>query len=300
MINFRKIELSDKNWIEQYIAVTGKGGCFLNFTNLFVWSEIYLYCAARVNDFLVVRGSEDTGPHYLYPAGLGDIRQVIELMKLDAAERGCKFTILGMSPENLAEMNRLFPGSFEYKEMRDNFEYIYFLKKLATLQGRALHAKRNHINYFIKNNSNWNFEPITPENIGECWKMNIEWCKGTGCDEDEYLSNEKCAVRRSFENYSALGLEGGLIRSGGEVIAFTMGERLSPDTYVIHIEKAFGQIRGAYQMINREFAAYIMEKYPHLIYMNREEDMGYEGLRKAKLSYSPDKLEARYSIQFND
>jgi hypothetical protein len=104
---------------------------------------------------------------------------------------------------------------------------------------------------------------------------------------------EKCAVRRCFDHYQELGLEGGFIRLDGRIIAYTMGEQLNNDTYVIHIEKAFGDIQGSYQLINQQFAALIQEKYPQIVFVNREEDMGLDGLRKAKLSYHPDKMEVK-------
>jgi hypothetical protein len=218
-------------------------------------------------------------------------------MKQDAADCGHEFILFGLSPENIAVLNNLFPGSFEYRENRDNFDYIYLLEKLVTLSGKKLQAKRNHINRF-KANNNWGFEPLSAENLAECWEMNIEWCKIHGCNEDQHLANEDCAVRRCFKYFTELGLEGGLLRSEGRVIAYTMGEKLNSDTYDVHIEKAFGEIQGAYQMINREFAALIQDNHPDLTYVNREEDTGSEGLRKAKLSYHPDKMEEKYLGQY--
>jgi len=134
---------------------------------------------------------------------------------------------------------------------------------------------------------------ISDDNIEETWNMNVEWCKRNDCKRSSSLRKEYCAVARCFENYRALELEGGIIRAGGKIVAFTIGEKLNPNTYVIHIEKAFSDIQGAYQMINREFAAYIKEKYPEIVYVNREEDMGDEGLRKAKLSYYPVRMEVK-------
>ncbi|MPM89490.1 hypothetical protein SDC9_136599 [bioreactor metagenome] len=128
--------------------------------------------------------------------------------------------------------------------------------------------------------------------------MNKAWCKANQYEEDEQLVEELCAVRRCFNNFVPLGLEGGLLRLDGRIIAFTMGDKLNSNTYDIHIEKAFGEIQGAYQMINREFAVLIQDRHPEIIYFNREEDMGYEGLRKAKLSYHPVKMEEKFWAKF--
>jgi len=290
MIKFQEIEIKDKEWMEPLIVASDMRACHQNFTNMFAWSKILEFRVAKVNNHLVVKGATEEDQHYLYPAGEG------ETMMQDSVDCGHSFKILGVLPENIEELNSLFPGEFKYEEMRDSSDYVYYLDKLVKLSGNKLHSKRNHINYFKKNYT-WNFELISPENFEECWEMNKKWCIDNDCKEDEFLYREYCAVRRCFDNYWALGLGGGLIRKDGKVIAFTIGERLNSDSYVIHIEKAFSEIRGAYQMINREYAEYIKQTYPHLTYVNREEDMGYEGLRKAKLSYYPDKMEEKYSAK---
>ncbi len=294
MIDFKIIAIEDKSWIDPLLAAAEMRGCQHNFTNLFAWSNIYNYYVAQVGDFLVVKGeSLDKVPGYLYPAGRGNPGPVLTAMSRDALNCGSEFRLVGLSPENIAVLNSLIPENFEFMEMRDSFDYIYLLDNLVNLAGNKYQAKRNHINRFVKNNV-WSYEQISPENLGECWEMNIEWCKVHGCREDESLYNENCAVSRCFAYFSELGLEGGLLRLGERVIAYTMGDKLNSDTYDIHIEKAFGEIQGAYQMINREFASYIGKNHPEIIYVNREEDMGNEGLRKAKLSYHPLRMEQKY------
>lgn len=296
-IVFKRAELSDKKWMEPLLVKANLSGCQHNFTNIFAWSEIYEYQVAQVNDYLAVKGFFQDNPVYFYPAGSGELRLVFESLRQDAALAGHKFVLAGLSPENIAVMQSLFPGQFEYEAMRDGFDYVYLLDKLVALSGNKLHAKRNHINRFKKENQDWSFEEITLANIGECWEMNERWCE-INAHNEEAVKEESCAVSRCFNHYAELGLEGGLIRLDGRVVAFTMGEILNADTYVIHIEKAYADIRGAYQMINREFAALVQKKYPHLVYMNREEDMGFAGLRKAKLSYYPDKMEEKYIATF--
>jgi len=298
MLDFKTIDINDKQWITPILTAANISSSHQSFINIFAWAKIYSFQIARLKEFLVVKGkTHDEGPFYYYPAGQGDLKSVLEEMKQDALDLGHEFIIFGLSTENIDEMNRLFPGSFEFKESRDNFDYVYLLEKLVSLSGKKLHAKRNYINRFTQKN-NWSFEQITDENLPECWEMNVEWCKAHDCRDDEQLENEDCAVRRCFYYFRELGLEGGLIRSDGRVIAFTMGGKLNSNTYDIHIEKAFGEIEGSYQMINREFAAFIQKNHPEVIYINREEDMGYEGLRKAKLSYYPVKMEEKYLAQY--
>lgn len=299
MIDFKRVQLSDKHWMDPLIAAADMRGCHQNYTNIFAWSETFNYRVAKVNNFLVVKGeNEEYPPYYFFPAGQGEIKNVFEAMKQDAADCGHEFILAGVSSENIEVMNTLYPDSFEYQEMREGFDYLYFIEKMVSLKGNKLHSKRNHINRFVQNNPNWTFEPITPDNLGECWEMNQEWCRINSRDEDETLARENCAVRRCFDYFVPLGLEGGLIRVDGRVIAYTMGEKLNSDTYVIHVEKAYSSIQGAYQIINREFAAWIHKNYPELIYVNREEDLGLEGLRKAKLSYHPDRMEEKYIAKY--
>ncbi|MGI6678921.1 MAG: DUF2156 domain-containing protein [Dehalobacterium sp.] len=302
MINFKKVEIQDKDWVDPLLKAADFGGCHYNFTNLFAWVNIYCYRIAQMENHLVVKGTitnelDEAISYYFYPAGKGDPQGVLAEMKKDADDSGHPFVLYGLSHENVAVLNRIYPEKFEFKERRDSFDYVYLLEKLVTLSGKKLAAKRNHINRF-KENNDWSFEPITMENIGECWEMNVKWCHINGCLEDEHLSDEYCAVRRCFKYFWELGLEGGLIRANGRVVAFTMGSQLNSNTYDIHVEKAYGEIQGAYQMINREFAALIQKKYPHILYVNREEDMGYPGLRKAKLSYKPEKFEVKISAKY--
>ncbi len=290
MINFNKIRIEDRTWMKPLIAKADMEGCHQNFTNLFSWSEINNYVAAHINNYAVIKADHPCGdPYYLFPAGDGNIKEVIDFMIQDAVDRGHCFKFAGLSEQNISILENLYPNKFVYEENRDIYDYVYLLDKLVTLSGKKLHAKRNHINFF-KDHFNWKFELICPENLSECWDMNVQWCIKNGCDEDNHLSEEYCAVKRSFDNFNALELEGGLIKIDDEIVAYTMGEKLNSDTYVIHIEKAFSDIRGAYQMINREYAERIQKKYPEIIYVNREEDMGYEGLRKAKSSYYPIKM----------
>ena len=298
MIDFKEINLKDKEWMHPLYNDANMGGCHQNFTNVFIWSKVNHKKIARVNDFIVVKVmGEEKKPIYFYPAGVGNVKPVIEQMMDDSKKSRHPFIMDGLSPENMTELDNLFPNKFKYKRIRDNFDYVYLFEKMISLSGKKLSAKRNHINNF-KRNHEWSFEPITKDNIDECQEMSKQWCIENGCDESDELKKEACAVYISFKNFFELELEGGLIRCDGKVVAFTMGEILNSDTYVIHVEKAFGHIQGAYAMINREFAEHISNIHPHLIYINREEDVGDLGLRKAKKSYYPEKMEEKYLAKY--
>ncbi len=163
---------------------------------------------------------------------------------------------------------------------------MYEADKLISLAGKKLHGKRNHINRFKEANPDWLYEPITTENVEDCFQMALKWREEMQCEYDVEKRDEMCVTLNALRLMEELELQGGLLRSepGGEVIAFTIGEPLNPDTFVVHIEKAFAEIQGAYPMINQQFAEHAAAEYR---YVNREEDTGAEGLRKAKLSYRP-------------
>ena len=292
MLNFKKIELEDKEWIVPILRESVISGCHQNFGNLFAWREINDTKVANVNDFLVAKQFIcNVKDIYLYPMGKGDVKPVIEEI-IRSVDKNLIFA--GLSPEEANELDELYPGKFIYDQVRNDYDYVYLLEKMVSLKGKKLHRKRNHLNAFIRNNLVWTFETITEENKAECIEMNKKWCIDIGCKDDKSLMDENCATKYFLKYFNELELQGGLIRVEDEVVAYTIGEVLNSDTYVLHIEKAFKDVQGAYPIINQQFAAWVQEKYPHLIYINREEDMGAEGLRKAKLSYYPDKMAVKY------
>ncbi|MBP2654032.1 MAG: hypothetical protein H6Q73_1601 [Firmicutes bacterium] len=296
MIDFKTIKLSDKEWIDKLLVKANKRGCEYTFTNMFVWSNKCNVRVAKVNDYLVVKLNSAAGISYMYPAGNGESKPVLLEMKKDAEENKHDFLLIGVDQESVGELESLFPNSFEYSEEQFSFDYLYYIDKLADLPGKKLHAKRNHINRFIENNHSWSFEPITQDNIHECYTMDQEWYKLN--QENQYRNplDEGGAIKSALDNYAGLKLEGGMLRSNGRVIAFALGGKINEDTYDVHFEEAFKDINGSYAMINREFARYVREKYPEVIYINREDDLGLEGLRKAKQSYYPDLMIKKHSV----
>ena len=297
MIDFRTPQPSDKAWVDALLAQADYRGCDYNFTNLFVWSRAYGQEIAQVNGFLVTHLCGRMGCSYMYPAGSGDLAAAIDILAREADERPLRLVCL--TTRQMEELDRLMPGRFAYEADRDGFDYLYDIDRLADLTGKKLHAKRNHINRFMDNNPSWVYEEITPQTLPECLEMDQEWYRRSmvreGAAEERDLGDEGIALRTAMDHYHALGLEGGLIRVYGEVVAFTMGDRLNSDTYDVHFEKAYGELQGAYAMINREFARWVRAKHPNVRYLNREDDMGVEGLRKAKESYYPDRMVEKYA-----
>lgn len=299
MINFQPPKLEDKPWVDALLAQADYRGCDYNFTTLYTWGPAYRMEIAQAEGFFLTRLCGRMGCSYLYPAGKGALDRIIRLLEADALERGAPLRLVCVTPDQMADLEALFPGGFTFTGDRDGYEYLYEIDRLAELGGKKLHAKRNHINRFIENNPSWRFEEITPQTLPECLEMDKAWYRTSlrreGDAEEQDLRAEVAALRRAMEHYAALDLEGGLIRVEGRVIAFTMGDKLCSDTYDVHFEKAYGDIQGAYAIINREFARWVRARHPEVRYLNREDDMGVEGLRKAKESYYPDPMVEKHA-----
>ena len=172
------------------------------------------------------------------------------------------------------------------------------VEKMASLSGKKYHSKRNHITFFKKTNPDWQFEPLTKDNIDECIALHAKWIENKDSDNEDY-SFEFEAVLRAFEYFNELDFVGGLIRVNGEAVAFTMGEgQVNSSCFVTHFEKAPAEMRGAYPIICQEFTKNcLLGKYE---YVNREEDLGIEGLRKAKQSYYPEIFLKKGVAVYND
>lgn len=290
----QKVEISDRDWIHPILVSQKNLGCHYNFTNIFAWAEVYRYEVGLYENMLIVRGlSLDQEPYFFFPVGYGKVEVALEWLEKEARRSGEPLVMAGLNTEHKTILEAWRPGSFEIEETRNSFDYVYLTEKMVSLSGKKLQAKRNHINRF-KGNYEWSFEVLGDENMKECLEMNKEWCRRHDCADDQHLHDEACAVMRCFQNYKALELEGGLIKANGKIVAFTIADRLNAQTFDVHIEKAFSEYQGAYQIINQSFAQYIQNTHPEVIYLNREEDMGFEGLRQAKMSYQPIHLEEKF------
>ena len=305
MIDWKEISLEDKPRIEEKICASGCHGADYSFTNLYIWRKAYRPLIAYCDDRLLV-GMPQWNV-YAYPKGDGEIKGSIELLLDEAHARGEKLVIRGLTDRTLEEFLPLYGDRFEISEDRDNADYIYAVDKLCDLPGRHLSSKRNHIKHFERNGE-WEFHRISAggcgvftscESCGEYKTSSLEEAK-TFVDmfyrekNDPELAEEAEAIEEMFRNYEVLGFTGGLLYQKGEPVAFTAGTRLDNEVFDTHFEKALPGVEAAYTMVNREFARLIRSEFPDIQYFNREEDMGIEGLRRAKESYHPDFLLMKY------
>ncbi|MCH5320963.1 MAG: DUF2156 domain-containing protein [Eubacterium sp.] len=285
MLDFKKPTIDDKQWVDECLKHLNSFSCEYTFGNVFVWHTTYTTVICRYKDFFICRCGKNNNYIYSVPIGTGNFADAVNQIIEDAKSYGITPTFYGVTEYYQKLFNEYFPDQFSFEFDEGYNEYIYTTEKMAELRGKKYHGKRNHITNFKKNNPDWSFEILNKDNISECIDFHGEWIRHHADDSD--YSYEYEAVLETFENYDKLGFVGGLIRVDGKVIAYTMGEPLSDKVFVTHFEKAPPVIQGAYPVINQEFTKNCLMDYE---YVNREEDLGLEGLRKAKQSYYPEIL----------
>lgn len=284
MIPFKDITLADKALITSYTLGSPRRNCDLSFSNLCSWRFLYNTQFAVMDGFLLLKFWAAGELVYMMPIGRGDLRHVLDALIDDAHREGQPFCLLGICEGMCQELEELMPGRFQFTADRDYADYLYLRTELATLAGKKLQPKRNHVNKFKRTYPDYEYAPITPDRIGECLALEAEWCRANNCDQHEGTGNERRALIYALEHFDELGLTGGILHAEGRIVAFTFGMPINGDTFGVHVEKADTRIEGAYAMINYEFANHVPPQY---VYLNREEDLGIEGLRRAKLSYQP-------------
>jgi hypothetical protein len=231
----------------------------------------------------------------MLPLGNGCLKNAITLIEKEAERENKPFRLQGLSPKMKIKIEEIFPEKFDFASNRDYSDYIYLRKDLATLKGKKFQPKRNHINQFLRAFPDYEFLQITPEIVSQCIDLERIWEKrSTIEDETEMRKTERKAITAALENFSELGLSGCAIKVNDKIAAFTYGSPINNTVFDVACEKADTKIIGAYAMINNLFAKKIPENF---IYLNREEDLGIEGLRKAKLSYQPYEILSKFTAK---
>ena len=298
MIEFKKVKIHDKDWVDPIIKAENTRSADYNFGNIYMWDSTFRQKIAPFGDRLLIKLKYEDCPFFAFPIGSGDIRPAIDFLTEFTAKKGYPLAFRGVTEEHKALLEEAYPGRFSFKENRDRFDYIYLAEKLATHSGKKLHAKRNFCNRFEKTRD-WEFLKLTSEHLPFCMKMLGEWQSGFEFPP-EGLEDEHSAIIRGFMRYKTLGLKGGVLKADGVIIGFTIGEIVSTDTFNVHFEKAFASVPGAYPMVCREFVRMIMADNPNIKYINREDDLGIPSLRTSKLSYYPEYLLKKYIVTEKD
>lgn len=290
-INFQEIKLSDKNLIDKYLKQEKFMISDISFGNLFIWSISRKIAFCIINDCLIIETTY-TGqlPFCFFPIGKGNKKAALKTLHNHYKNMDKPFILHSVEKCNIEMLKEVFGNDIEPMLNRDRSDYIYNTNELIELSGRKYHKKKNHLNRFFEEYSGFTFEIIQDNNLSELIQT---WKKWDKAEYDVGLQNESKGIINVFKNYNDLGLLGGLLRYDGNIIAFSFGEIISEQICIIHIEKADTQYRGAYQAINQQLLKHCFE---NITYVNREEDLGIEGLRKAKMSYNPEMILEKYEI----
>lgn len=289
MLELKEITLDLKG---PYNAIAGKEQySFYRFANLYMAKDCTHLKYAEIDGSICILSIPPAGaadyPYYsLFPLGNGDLKKITQVLK----EAFGTVNFFSLMPEKVEALEAACPGMFRFEEKRDDFDYIYETESLLNLQGKKYHSKRNFISRFT-NNYEYEYITLDEENVRKCREVVEEWFT-THPGHTSPIFDERQAIRALMDNFDALDLRGGALRVNGSICAFSIGEMIEPDTAHIIIEKADTSYEGAYAVINRDF---LQRAWAETTYVNREEDMGLPGLRRAKMSYRPVRFNEVYN-----
>lgn len=282
MLNFKLIEKNDINYFKQFYDYSEAFGCDVNLLNAYLWRNEYNIKFTVFEDTLIKAYFNDDGTvwGYCMPTGK-NVKQALVQILVDAQQRGQKAHIVMLTNAQRAMLESTFPSAFEYVRSPENQDYIYLTKDLVMLAGKKFHAKRNHISKFYRTYTDTRFETIDDSNEQDALQVVRDWCEENGYNPKGY--EELAVIEEALEMRRDYGLSGAVLYVDNKPVAMTLGSQISEKVYDVNFEKALREYDGVYAVINNEFAK-TLTKYE---YINREEDMGIEGLRKSKLSYNP-------------
>ncbi len=283
MSELKPLSLGLRNEINKYFKAENSRSADYCFGNFYLWDKRFEQYVTVIGSRLVTLLTRGGETWFAFPVGSGDLSPALDFMKDFCREKGIPLKICGICNEQLP----LPDGEFEIFPDRAFSDYIYDIDKLSSFSGKQLHGKKNFCNRFEKEHD-WRFEPINAGNISCCEDMLSLWHSAEDKRLDTNIVYENDALRRAFESFEVLGLEGGILFADGKAVGFSIGELIGGDTFCVHFEKAFTDIPGAYPMVCREMSKMIKAKHHNIRYVNREDDMGLESLRKSKLSYKPE------------
>ena len=290
MIELQEITIDKKDLITNYLKRKCSQNSEFTFTNLFMWRKSYDIRYAIIDDMLCIMPQHKGGPRsatfpigFINPDGTEkDIKPFIEKVLLHFKETGETPLIRLYDDYTVKKLTEAFPNKFLITEDVNYFDYVYSVSDLTNLPGKKFHTKKNHVNKF-KKTYNWEYCPLTSENVSECLSLFEKWYDNKE-GEEFAVSEEKEAVLELFNNWDSLDIKGGCIRVEGQMTAFSVGEPLCNKMAVIHLEHADTNYNGSFEIMNQQF---LENEWQDFEYVNREEDMGIPGMRRAKESYRP-------------
>lgn len=296
MLSFKPLNIEDRELFNQYLIPYTFSTCEYSFTNLFIWRKGCDIQYTIYKGALIIKKRDfNYNYHFMQPVGykIEDLKDIVEALEIYREKNKMEYLFKDCEEGFLNDLGKIYGDRIIIEEDRDNFDYIYDSGKLISLSGKNLHSKKNHYNAFVKK-YNYRVEPLTRDKIKDCILAAREWCSKNECKG--YLLHELKAIEELLCNMNDFSFKGMIVYVDNKISAFTIGEKLNEKMAVIHIEKADYDIRGLYAFINKTF---VENNFKDVELINREQDLGIEGLRMAKESYHPLKLEKKYIINLN-
>ena len=294
MLEWSIPEAEDEDWINSCIAVSGTMASDASFANIYLLRNKYSTKISRYKDFIIRKYSgKGARCGYTFPLGKGDVAKALAEIEKDAKECGERLQFAFVTEEQKEVLENAMPARFCYSSDAGYSDYIYLRSELASLSGKAFHKKKNHFSKFVRTYPDYKYYEIGACNIYDAQKVADAWYYEHLQDEDASQLAEYKAIKEALENFEELGLIGGIIYVNDSPCAMTIASKINENTVDVHFEKAVGEyaLNGGYAAINKLFS----EKLDGVTWLNREEDIGIEGLRKAKLSYRPKIMLKKYS-----
>lgn len=271
----------------------------LCFNNRLAWSvdRFYQYLVLEDCACLFTEGEDDLpGRHMVLPLGdltLSKLKNIVDFYYPAFEADGHPMRILYV-PTDLVPLFRDIPGyRMEEVHKPDFDEYVYDAQSMRTFAGKALHAKKSQLNKFIRECSGCRYDTLKKEDAEECLALVEKWCSDRGYEKEDLRYSDYLPIRVLFDNMDRLDIHGGTIHIFKQLVAFSMGSAILDGTAFIHFEKADHTIAGTNVAI---ISGVLENEYPDALYVNREEDMGIEGLRIAKQSYNPIRMTEKHDI----
>jgi uncharacterized protein len=297
MLVFKPLAIEDKHTLDKYLQDYKFTTCEYSFTTLLIWRKACDIQYAIYNDILIIKKKDFKGNyHFMQPIGYtkNNLKELIEVLREYQKENNMNYLFKDVEDSFLEDFKGIYGDAARIEEDIDNFDYIYLKDKLATLSGKKLHGKKNHYNQFIKK-YNYSIKDFGEPNVKEdCIKLSKKWY-AENYTGNEYLTYELNGIIEVINYFDILNLKGMAVYVDDNIVSFTAGEIVNDNMAIVHFEKGLKNINGIYAFTNKTF----VENYlSEVEYINREQDLGIEGLRKAKKSYYPVKLEKKYCINF--
>ena len=294
-MQWKPVDIEDKEILNRFFHSRNILISDLTFTNLFLWHYSRHISYFIHKDCLFIKTQyPNENPFIFYPIhkenNLTIKKEALNDMMQYFKANGSEFIIKSLSALDKNELETLYPNIFDFFYNEDRSDYVYSIPELIELKGKKYHKKKTHLNRFMERYT-FSYETLNSNNIQELITTYNEWFGKISDSTSEGLKNEFIGIIESLKAFDKLDFKGGLLRESGKIIAFSFGEPLNKECVVIHIEKADIEYQGAYQAINREFLA---QEWSAFSLVNREEDLGIPGLRKAKQSYQPLYLQEKF------